>query len=323
MLGIPEVTWFANPPIPFVNQVATAAAAVHSGLCDVVLAYHGAYRRHWSTLAALKDPFRRGVAAPAAAGGGNPDSIVGAVGYTAWASRYIHEYGVPAEHFGYVALNDRANAAANPLAAMREPLTMDDYLAARMIRWPLRLLDMDVPVDGADAFVITSTERARDLQLPPVLINAAVLGMIDQNVEDQTPGLHRHGQHVVVDAMRAKGDFWIEDVDIYFPYDGFTIIALNWFENVGYCGEGEAGDFIEANWDAEHGRIMIDGRVPVNPHGGSLSEGGTQGSGHIREAVHQLQDSAGSRQVDGARTALVTAGGFFYNAQAVSLRADG
>ena len=155
-----------------------------------------------------------------------------------------------------------------------------------------------------------------------MLINAAVLGMIDQNGEDQTPACERHGQHVVVDTLKAKGDFWIDDVDVYFPYDGFTIITLNWFENVGYCGPGEAGAFIASNWDAERNRIMINGRVPVNPHGGALSEGGTQGSGHIREAVHQLQGLAGARQVDGARTALVTAGGFFFNAQGMSLRAD-
>lgn len=319
MLGIPEVTWFANPMIPFVNQVAAAASAVHSGLCDVVLAYHAAYRLPWNTLSSLKDPFRAGGALGPSLPNPGPETIAAGVGYTAWASRYIHEYGTPKEHFGLVAINDRSNAAANPAAAMREPITMDDYLAARMIRWPLCLLDMDLPVDGADAFVITTTERAKDLPLAPVLINAVALGMIDKNEEDQTPSLRRHGQHVVVDALRAKSDFWIDDVDVYFPYDGFSIITLNWFENAGFCGPGEAGAFLEANWDAEGSRILIDGRIPVNPHGGALSEGGTQGSGHIREAVHQLQGVAGDRQVAGAQRAIVTAGGFFFNAQGVTL----
>jgi acetyl-CoA acetyltransferase len=320
ILGIPQVTWFANPMIPFVNQVAAAASAVHSGLCDVVLAYHAAYRLPWNTLSSLKDPFRRGgsLGPPPATPG--PETVAAAVGYTAWASRYIHEFGVPREHFGYVAINDRSNAADNPAAALREPITMDDYLAARMIRWPLGLLDMDVPVDGADAFVITTAERARDLPLPPVLIDAAALGTIDHNEEDQTPGLHRHGQHVVVEALRAKSDFWIDDVDVYFPYDGFTIITLSWIENAGFCGPGEAGEFIKANWDDEGSRMLIGGRVPVNPHGGALSEGGTQGSGHVREAVHQLQGLAGPRQVPGAETAIVTAGGFFFNAQGLTLR---
>lgn len=321
VLGIPEVSWFAEPAIPFVNQLAAAVTAVHSGLCEVVLAYHGAYRLAWNTASALKDPFRRGgVLAGSAVAGPGPETLAGSVGYTAWASRYMYEYGVPKEHFGYVALNDRANAAGNPAAAMRQPMTMDDYLSARMIRWPLCLLDMDVPVDGADAFVVTTAERARDLPHPPVLVHAAALGAVAANSEDQTRGLRHHGQQVVVEALKAKSDFWIDDVDVYFPYDGFTIITLNWIENAGWCGPGEAGDFLKNHWDAESGRIMINGRVPVNPHGGALSEGGTQGSGHIREAVHQLQGLAGERQVPGARTALVTAGGFFFNAQGVTLR---
>lgn len=319
-LGIPEVTWFANPVIPFVNHLAAAVSAVHSGLCEVVLAYHGAYRQAWNTASSLRDPYRRGPGGRMDGVPPPPESIAGAVGYAAWASRYLHDHRVPREHLGLVALNGRANATVNPAAAMRQPLTMDHYLAARMIRWPLCLLDMDVPVDGADAFVVTSADRARDLAHPPVLVHALSLGMTARNDESQTPDLGHHGQHVVVEALRGRSDFWIDDVDVYFPYDGFSIIALNWLENVGLCGPGEAGAFLEANWDRTSGRVLINGRTPINPHGGSLSEGATQGSGHLREAVDQLQGRAGERQVDGARRALVTAGGFFFNAQGVALR---
>jgi acetyl-CoA acetyltransferase len=322
MLGIDEVTWFATPMIPFVNHLAAAASAVHSGLCDVVLAYHGAYRLPWNTGSAIKDPFRRGISISGDGGIPPPESIAASSGYTAWASRYMYEFGATKEQFGLVAINDRTNAALNPAAAMREPITMHDYLSARMIRWPLCMLDMDIAVDGADAFVITTPERARDMPLPPVLVQAVALGMIDKNEEDQMPGLRRHGQHVTVDALKAKSDFWIDDVDVYFPYDGFTVITLNWFENAGFCGPGEAGDFIEQHWDEKTNRILIDGRIPVNPHGGALSEGATQGSGHVREAVHQLQGLAGERQVEGAERAIVTAGGFFFNAQGVTLRRD-
>ncbi|WP_322755768.1 thiolase C-terminal domain-containing protein [Frankia sp. Cas3] len=319
ILGIPEISWFAEPMIPFVNQLAAAVSAVHSGLCEVALVYHAAYREAWSTASALKDPFRRPLSPGVSPG---PETVFGGVGYTAWASRYMYEYGVPKEHFGYVAINGRTNAAANPAAAMHKPLTMDDYLSARMIRWPLCMLDMDVPVDGADAFVVTTAERARDLPHPPVLVQAAALGMVDRHEEDQTPSLRQHGQQVVVETLKAKSDFWIDDADVYFPYDGFTIITLNWLENVGYCGPGEAGHFIKEHWDDKTNRILINGRVPVNPHGGALSEGGTQGSGHVREAVHQLQGLAGERQVPDARRAIVTAGGFFFNAQGVTLRRD-
>jgi acetyl-CoA acetyltransferase len=322
MLGIPEVTWFANPAIPFGNHLAAAASAVYSGLCEVVLAYHGAYRMAWNTSRAMQDPFRRG----ATAGAGAivpPESVTGSAGYTAWASRYIHEFKVPRQSLGYVAVNGRTNAMANPGAAMREPMTMQDYLSARMVRSPLCLYDMDVAVDGGDAFIITTAERARDLRLPPVLVNAIVLGMTDRNVEDQAPSLRQHGQQVTVEALKAKSDFWIDDIDVYFPYDGFSVIALNWLENVGYCRPGEAGSFIEDNWVANGdgtGRILIKGRVPVNTHGGSLSEGGTQGTGHLREAVHQLQGLAAGRQVQGAERALVNIGGFFFNAEGITLR---
>ena len=212
---------------------------------------------------------------------------------------------------------------ANPGAAMRTPLTMDDYLAARMIREPLCLYDMDIAVDGGDAFIITTAERAADLSLPPVLVNGVVLGMTDKNDEDQARSLRHHGQQVTVEALKAKSDFWIDDIDVLLAYDGFSVIALNWLENLGFCDPGEAGAFIEDNWVANDdgtGRLMIKGRMPLNPHGGSLSEGGTQGSGHLREAVHQLQGLAGDRQVPGAERALVAIGGFFFNAEGVTLR---
>lgn len=319
MLGIPEVTWFANPMIPFVNHVAAAVSAVASGLCDTVLAYHTPYRLPWNTGSAWQDPFRR------AGGGGVPplngivDSVSASVGYTAWASRYMHEFRTPREHLGLVAVNDRSNAALNPGAALRDPLTMKDYLAARMVRWPLCLYDMDIAVDGADAFIITTAERARDLPNPPVLVDAVALGMTAKNDEDQILGLHHHGQQVTVEALKAKSEFWIKDCDVFFPYDGFSIVALNWIENAGWCGRGEAGDFLAEHWSNAEQRVLINGRVPVNPHGGSLSEGGSQGSGHLREAVHQLQGLAGARQVANAQRAIVTTGGFFFNAQGVTL----
>jgi acetyl-CoA acetyltransferase len=318
-LGIPEVTWFGNPVIPMVDHVATAAAAVHAGLCEVALIYHAAYRAPWNSGSALKDPFRR-IATPGLSDPQpGPETMAAVVGYTGWASRYMYEYGVTREDFGLVAINARSNAGRNPAAAMREPLSMDDYLSAPMIREPLCLYDMDPAVDGADAFIVTTTERARDMALPPILINAAVLGQVRHNEEDQTVSLRQHGQQVVVETLKAKSDFWIDDIDVYFPYDGFTPITLNWIDNAGWCKPGEAGAFLREHWVAEEGRALINNRIPVNPHGGSLSEGATQASGHIREAVHQLQGVAGDRQVADARRALITAGGFFFNAQGLTL----
>lgn len=322
MLGLGDVTWFANPPTPFINQVVTAAQAVHSGTCDMVLAYHSSYRLPWNTPASLRDPFRRSPA-------GAPvehitlDTVGGPVAYGSWAARYDHEHGDASLGRALIAVNSRTNAAANPLAAKREPITVEDHHRSRMVRWPLRLLDMDVPVDGADAFVITTPERARDLALPAVLINACAVGAAALSSEEATAGLHATGQHVVTRALRRRSDFWLDGADLLYPYDGFTSIALAWIETLGCCAAGDATSFLAANWDEGEARLRIDDRILVNTHGGALSEGGTQGSGHVREAVQQLQGLAGQRQVVGARTAIVTGGGFFTNAQGLTLRRDG
>jgi acetyl-CoA acetyltransferase len=321
-LGIPELTWWQNPPLvgSFVPVVLEAMQAVFAGACSTVLAYHAAYRLPWQSRAAAADPFRL-LAGQALGmlGNADPESVNASAAYTAWASRYLHEFGRTREDLGLVAINNRSNAMANPHAVLREPLSMEQYLDGRMIRWPLCIYDMDVPVDGADAFVITTAERARDLRRTPVLIHAAASGMIDKNDEDQLPGLDRHGQQVVVKALRDRSDLWLDDVDLYYPYDGFSFLTLAWIENAGWCGPGEAPDFLRAHWVKEEQRVRINGRVLVNSHGGSLSEGGTQGSGHIREAVMQLQGTAGEHQVQDATTALLTPGGFFFNSHGLIL----
>jgi acetyl-CoA acetyltransferase len=331
-LGIPEVTWFANPPAVIGNQIVAATAAVASGMCETALVYHHAYRLPWASRSAALDPFRRratvGVAdARSTWGTGHndpgPDSMFGAVAYAAWAMRYLHDHGYGRESLGYVALNSRTNAANNPNAVYREPLTMDDYLASRMVREPLCVYDMDVPVDGADAFVVTTAERARDLPRPPVLIHAATLGHTDYGSEEQLRDLDHAGQVVVARKLWAKSDLRLPDMDLLYPYDGFSIITLNWFENIGCCARGEGGDFVAQHWQDDEQRLLINRRIPVNTHGGSLSEGGTQGAGHLREAILQLRGDAGPRQVEHARTALVTPGGFYFNSQGIIVRADG
>jgi acetyl-CoA acetyltransferase len=170
--------------------------------------------------------------------------------------------------------------------------------------------------------VITTTERARDLPKKPVLVHACVHGQTDRADEEQTYGIHQTGQNVVVPALFARSDLQLHDFDIYFPYDGFSIICLLWFENVGYCGKGEAGDFLRANWDAKENRIKLNGKIPINTHGGSLSEGGTQGTGHLREAVQQLRGECGARQAPGVKNALLTPGGIFFNSQGIILRTE-
>jgi len=330
-LGLPSVGWWLKTVPPIVNHVVAAMNAVWSGACDTALVYHSAYRLGGNSRTAAADPFRSRAAlgladGRAQSGDGHSESepwgMFGSVGYAAWAGRYLAEYGLPREHLGLVAINDRSNAQANENAVMREPLTMTDYLAARMIREPLCLLDMDVPIDGADAFVLTTAERARDLPRRPVLIHAATMGITSHPEEYLAADLESTGQSVVARDLRAKSDLWTGDMDVFLPYDGFSIVALRCFESYGLCGPGEAGDYLMQHWDKEENRVLINGRVPVNPHGGSLSEGGSQGAGHVREAITQLRGDAGARQVADAKVAFLTPGGFFFNAQGLVLRTD-
>ncbi len=330
-LGIPDVTWFANLPVVIGNQIVAAVAAISSGMAETVLVYHNGYRMPFASRSASRDPSR------ARAMIGTPDarniwgtghnemgahSMWGAVAYAALADRYLHDHGYGREHLGYIAINSRSNAVTNDNAVYREPLTMDAYLAGRMVRDPLTVFDMDVPVDGADAFVLTTIERARDLPHPPVLIHSTSLGHTDYFAEEQLTSLDRSGQVVAAAKMWQKSELTLGDVDLFYPYEGFSNIALSWFENVGYCGRGEGGAFVAEQFVEEEQRILVNGRIPVNTNGGSLSEGGMQGSGHLFEACLQLRGQAGARQVDGSRVALVASGGHYFNSQATLLRSD-
>jgi acetyl-CoA acetyltransferase len=317
-LGLDNVTHYTRPAPVAMFSFVDAVNAIASGSCDHVLVVYPFLRLPWASRQAANDPFRRHLQTGMAA---FPESIANAAGYAAWASRYLYEYGASRDTFARIAINQRTNAAQNPLAAIQTPLTMEDYYAARMIREPLCMLDMDLPVDGADAFVLTTAERARDLAQPPVLVHATATGLVAQNDEDQLPSITHHGQHVVIDTLKAKSDVWIDDVDVFCPYDGFTIITTQWIENAGWCGPGEAGAFLEQHWDAASNRALINGRVPMNPHGGSLSEGATRGTGFLRESVVQLRGQAGERQVADAQVALALTGGFFFNSQGAVLRA--
>jgi acetyl-CoA acetyltransferase len=329
-LGLPSVTWSASPRAPFGFQVIEAVNAVFAGACTAAVVYHSTYRAIGSR-ERHDDPVRRRAAGLGAYGvvpwkswsrlpPRDPGTLAGGIGYASWAQRYLDEFGATRDVYARIALNNRTNAAANENAVMREPITFDDYYAAPMIREPLGLLDLDVPVDGADAFVVTTTERAADLTSRPVLVHAATTGRTAHCREDQLTSLHDTGQDVVARTLWAKSDLELADVDVFLPYDGFTMISALWIESVGYCARGEAEEFVAQHWDADAHRILIHGRVPVNPHGGNLSEGATQGSGAVREAVVQLRGEADGRQVAGAETALVTPGGIVWNAGGLLLR---
>lgn len=321
-LGLPSVTYWTGVRPPIGNHLTAAVNAVWSGTANAVLVYHSAYRLGRGSFrerAAMGLPDGR-----AMLGDGHTESepygMFGSTGYAAWAERYLATFNRTRQDFGLVALNGRANAVNNPDAVMRDPLTMDGYLQGRMIREPLCIYDMDVPIDGADAFVVTTAESAVDSPNRPVLIHALSMGLTAHPEEHLTIGLERTGQTVSASALLARSDLGIDDFDVLFPYDGFSLITLHCLETYGFCKPGEGGDFLREHWDDSRGRVLIGGKVPINPHGGSLSEGGTQGAGHLHEAVLQLRGRSGTQQVPDAASALLTPGGLFFNAQGIALR---
>jgi acetyl-CoA acetyltransferase len=220
------------------------------------------------------------------------------------ASRHMHRYGTTREHLGAIALNDRANAARNPNAVYRDPLTMDDYLSARMITTPFGLYDCDVPCDGSIAVVVSDASVAGDLPKPAVRVEAVGTQILERVSWDQDTLTHEP------QVLGQSAHLWTRtalrpaDVDLALVYDGFTFNAVSWLEGLGFCGIGEAKD-----WVGDGRRIAPGGELPVNPHGGQLSEGRTHGFGFLYEAVAQLRHEAGERQVRDARTAVVTSGG--------------
>ncbi|HUL99410.1 MAG TPA: OB-fold domain-containing protein [Mycobacterium sp.] len=232
------------------------------------------------------------------------------------AQRHFHRYGTTRETLGWIALNQRANAALNPTAIYRKPLTMEDYLEARMITTPFGLYDCDVPCDGAVAVIVSHADVARDMAKPPVLVEAVGTQIIERLDWDQSTLTHEPQSLGQAAHMWTRTSLRPQDVDVAELYDGFTINCLSWIEALGFCGIGEAKDFLDGGRN-----IARDGVLPLNTHGGQLSHGRTHGMGLVHEAVTQLRGEAGERQVEGARVGVVSSGGLTPSG-AILLRAD-
>jgi acetyl-CoA acetyltransferase len=284
------------------GAVVAAMLAVASGLCRHVLCF----RTVWESTFAARGGGGGG-------GGGLPDFMqwrlpFGAASAANWigmnANQYLHRYGATRELFGRIAVNARANAGRNPMAIYRDPMTLDDYFAARPITSPFGLYDCDVPCDASVAVVVSDASVAADLPRPAVRIEAVGTQVLERISWDQ--GTLTHEPQVLGQSAHlwTRTDLGPEDVDVALLYDGFTFNCVSWLEGLGFCGLGEAKDFV-----GDGRRIALDGDLPLNPHGGQLSEGRTHGFGFIHEAVLQLRHAAGDRQVPGVRTAVVATGG--------------
>ena len=291
------------------GSIIAAALAVASGLCRHVLCFRTVWESTFATLAAqdhrgggselaerVSGPFREWRA---------PFGAMSAANWIAMnANQYLHRYGAPREMLGLIALNGRRNAERNPRAIYRNPMTMDDYLSARPITTPFGLFDCDVPCDGSIAVIVSAASVADDLPHPAVRIEAVGTQILERVSWDQDTLTHEPQVIGQAAHLWTRTSVRPSEVDVALVYDGFTFNAISWIEGLGFCGFGEAYDWLDGGR-----RIALDGELPVNPHGGQLSEGRTHGFGFLYEAVSQLRHDAGERQVQDARTAVVTSGG--------------
>ncbi|MDB5430123.1 MAG: Acetyl-CoA acetyltransferase [Caulobacter sp.] len=309
-LGLSNIVWSNCATPPSANTVSEGILAVAAGACDYAVCYHAKFRWDTVSAAARKDPMRRApkgafdpaLSIPLVESVGVPNGMFAAF------QRHMHLYGTRRDHLGRIVVNNRNWALQNDQAVCHDaPLTMDDYMAAPLIAPPLSAFDMDMPIDGAMAVVITSAERAADLPGKRVLVEAsanAIAGKSDFFFQAfDTYDSYR----LLIQRLWDKTGYGIDDMDLVNIYDGFSSLALEWIE-AAFDVRGEAGRLLEDSWDAKTGRLLFNGRIPMCTHGGNLGEGRVQGFGHVMEAVRQLRGDAGSRQVAGAARVLVTNG---------------
>jgi acetyl-CoA acetyltransferase len=181
---------------------------------------------------------------------------------------------------------------------------MPDYLSARTITTPFGLYDCDVPCDASVAVVVSARDAARDLAKPPVLVEAVGTQILERIEWDQSTLTHEPQVLGQAAPLWTRTSLRPSDVDVAELYDGFTINCLSWIEALGFCGIGEAKDFLDGGKN-----IARDGLLPLNTHGGQLSHGRTNGMGLVHEAIVQLRGKGGPRQVRDAKVAVVSSGG--------------
>ncbi len=307
MLGIKQINFSAIQTYGgngSAGCAALASVAVASGLADIVV----------SVFAIQMVPEHRLNAAIVEYLPPSPEKDF-VTQYGAWApghyfsmiaQRHMHEFGTKREHFAEVVIAQRENAIRRPKSLQKQSLTIDEYFDARMISDPLCLYDYTMECDGAVAVITTSAERARDLRHRPAYVMSVAtggegrwgggigwMGMDD----DIFPSA---GTAQVAESLYGRAGIRPADVDVALFYDHFSPAVLLQLEDYGFCGRGESGPFVaEGNIRWPHGSI------PVNTHGGNLSEAYIVGMSHVAEAVEQIRGTT-INQVDSANVALVT-----------------
>jgi acetyl-CoA acetyltransferase len=303
-LGI-SANWYLGAPQTAgqLGPVIDATMAVACGLATHVLCFRTVVESsaqgddgRASVLARPVDDFRRWLA---------PFGAPSAANWLAlYAQAHFHRYGTTREQLAWIPLTLRRHAAANPKAVYRQPLSVEEYLGARMISTPFCLYDCDVPVDGATAVIVSRREVAADLRCRPVHLEAVGCGLQGPFAWDQWPDLTTMANRDAAAMLWRRTDLGPVDVDVAQLYDGFSFLALSWLEALGFCKPGEGGPFVEGGT-----RIERAGQLPLNTQGGQLSAGRLHGYGHLHEAVLQLRGEAGARQVPGGPEVAVAAAG--------------
>lgn len=242
-------------------------------------------------------------------------NIVGMQWFAQSAQRHMHEYGTTSEQFGHVAVACRRHANLNPRAIMHQrPMTLADHQASPLIVTPFHLFDCSLESDGAAAIVLTSTERARDLRASPAVIAGIGEGHGNPptSITQKRDMAFMEGAYHAGRRAFAMAGMTPADIDCAQIYDGFTWFVIAQLEALGFCGPGEGGAFVEG------GRIELGGQLPINTHGGLLSEAHVSGMNHVIEAVRQLRhDVEPERQVPGCERVLVTNEGGFHEGSAM------
>ncbi len=317
-LGIPNIRFTASLTGGgggAAGAVGLAAAAIVSGQADVVVSLMSLQQPRDGRFGSVFSRSKGGGGGAYSARANAQSDFMAHTGFMgpgqAFAiltQRHMHLYGTTRAHLAEVAISTRESARTRSSALMRSPLTVDDYFDARMISEPFCLFDYTLECDGAVAVVTTSAERARDLRHPPAYVSASAqggsgewgqaigwLGMPDEMFASS-------GHRPVAQDLYARAGLGPGDVDVALLYDHFTGMVLMQLEDYGFCPIGESGPFVA------DGNIRYQGgSLPVNTHGGNLSEAYIIGFTHVKEAVEQLRGTA-VNQVLGAEVALVTGG---------------
>lgn len=310
--GIGELKFFSRIHYGGGAAAATvqqAAMAVATGVAEVVVCYRAFNERSGMRFGQVNTALVNQVNSSGTDNAFSyPHGLSTPAGFVAMvAQRYMHDYGATSEDFGRIAVVDRKHAAVNPNAFFYDkPITLEDHQASRYIAEPLHLLDCCQESDGGQAIVVTTPERAKDLKHGGVTIAAAASGagedqyIMTSYYRPDLAALPEMG--LVGDQLWAQAGLRPEDMDAAILYDHFTPYVLMQLEELGFCGRGEAKDFVR-----EAGALEVGGRLPLNTHGGQLGEAYIHGMNGIAEGVRQLRGSS-VNQVSCAEKVLVTAG---------------